>query len=1159
MKLENIFRFFKSPITFGLTVFAITLALTQFLNYQSYLLFETKKQKRLVTQANWVEQEFKKTLDQGYSTTQTLAFIVAHYGVPKNFDSISNLLIATNKEISALEIVNKQGVITHVFPEKENSIIGFNILKDSLGKKGANETIKRKDYFVTGPIRLKQGGIGFVGRTPIFKDDKFEGFTSAIISLKNVLESAKLHKRDNQFLYRLTKVNPDKSEQVYFSTYDNITTNSFSSTVEMPHGEWKLYVSTKGRLPIKGILLFGVIGLFVSILAGSMAWYLFKQPKHLDKLVRKKNLELVESEEKYRNLVEQASDGILLGDKHGNLIEVNIKACELFGYTKSELLKLNISALVTKEHAKKIPERIHKIFQENSLISQRILVRKDGTEFYGEISATVLPNKLVQGIVRDVSSRIALEQVASKNAEQIKESEEKYRMLVEEASDGIFLLNKELTITDVNHQFCRMFRSTKDVCVGSSLIALILPEDLEAQPLRIKELTEGKTIQALRKMLRKDGTTFTAQANVKMMPNHHFLCIIQDVTEREETAEILRNSALKYRELTERISDGFVALDKGWKFNYVNAKACDAIGKSYSELIGTVAWDTLPYFTQTDAYKMLLEAMKTQQYRYIKQYREEFDRWYEYRMYPSAEGISVYFKDITKIKKTEEQVLKTKAKMESAIRIGKIGYWSWDMQDNSLEWSNEMYTIFDLHPDTPLTFENASLCIHPEDRKKHEELINHRIQNKDNTPFSYRVVHKDNSIHHVLVELEILVDENDEIHKFHGTVIDMTDTIRVKEELKESQEKFYKSFHSNLVGKVIVDADRIILEANDTVANLLETTRENLIGKSLLGAEVLNFELHQDSETRQVLWDKLMQEGILRDEEITYYLKNGKKIPALLSIEPLKLNNRTNYLVSAIDNTKRKEAEHLLEQQNEELSKTNLELDRFVYSASHELRAPLSSVMGLIDIILHEDHDEALVFKLDMMQQSVKRLDDFIKDIVQYSQNKHLEIAMEPIDFRHLINESLESLWYLKNRKYINMEIDIKEIPLFYSDKKRISIIFNNLISNAIKYHNINAKNPRITITIASVNDEVSIQIADNGIGIPEKHLDKIFEMFYRVSSKVMGTGIGLYVIKEIVTKLNGTITVVSEPNVGTKFVILLPNQTKKSRANEVQTNLVSR
>lgn len=1159
MKLESFFRFFKTPILFGLSVFTITLILTQYLSYQRYLLVKNNRQKKLEIQANWIQNEFQKTLNQGYSTTQTLAFIVDNYGVPTNFDSIAKLLLKTNTEVSVLEIVNKKGVITHVFPLKGNPVIGFNILKDSLGKIGAFKTIDRKDYFVSGPIHLKQGGTGFISRTPIFKDHKFDGFSSAIIPLTNVLKAAKLGTRENGFLYKLTKINTDNSEEVYFSTYDNSKTNSYSTTVVMPNGEWKLYVYSKGNTPFITILIFSVLGLFIAILSGSMAWYLFKQPKRLDKLVRKKSSQLAQSEEKYRTLIELASDGITLCDKTGRLIDVNIKACELFGYSKAELLKCNIADLISKENITATPIPFDKLLQGETLLSERKLIRKGGSKFYGEISAKMLPNEFIQGIIRDISERKELELTAKVNAQKVKESEEKYRTLVEEASDGIFVVDEHFYFTDINIQFCEFFKSPKETFIGKNLKNFIAAEDLEKTPLRVQEVNKGETLRTLRKMLRIDGSTFMAQLSVKMMPNKHYQCIVQDVTDREETAQIVRDNALKYRELTERISDGFVALDNHWNFNYVNAKACKVIGKSYSDLIGKSAWDSLPFFKETAAYKLLLEAMQTQEYRYVKQYRKDFDKWYEYRMFPSVEGISVYFKDITKIKKAEEEVLKTKAKMESAIRIGKIGYWSWDMQDNSLEWSNKMYTIFDMHPDTPLTFENASACIHPEDRKKHEELINLRIQKKDNTPFSYRVVHKDNSIHHVLVELEILVDENDEINKFHGTVIDMTDTIKVKQELKESQEKFYKSFHSNLIGKVIVDDTRTILEANETIATLLETTRENLVGKTLIKADVLSNKHLEQSKNRHILWRKLLKEGILRNEEITYTLKSGKQIPALLSIELLKLNGRTNYLVSAIDNTTRKEAERLLEKQNLELSKTNAELDRFVYSASHELRAPLASVMGLIDIILNEDHDVDLGFKLEMMQQSVKRLDDFIKDIVQYSQNKHLEIAVEPINFKELINDSLESLWYLKNREHISFKMNIAEAQNFYSDKKRISIIFNNLISNAIKYHNIHTENPTITITVAIREDEVSIEIADNGIGIPEIHLTKIFQMFYRVSSKVMGTGIGLFVIKEVILKLKGTITVQSTPNKGTKFVILIPNQTKKTTQHEVQTNLVNR
>jgi PAS domain S-box-containing protein len=1028
MQLEKKFSFYNSPISFGVIVFAITLLLTQYLTYQRHLILETNQQKKLVNKSNQIEDKIQEILNKGFSTTQTLAFIVENYGIPKNFDSIAKLLKKSNEEITALEIVSKEGVITHMYPLQKNNMIGFNILKDSVGRVGAYETIKRRSYFVSGPINLKQGSVGFVCRTPIFKKDIFQGFTATVIKLSDVLKAANIT-TNPRHEYKFTKVNVDNSEETYFSNVKNPSANSYSTTVAMPNGEWKLYIYAKKGQLFNPVILFAFFGLFISILSGVIAWYLAMQPKRLNRLVDKKSKEIIENEEKYRILLNQASDGIFVLDKKFNFVDVNIK-------------------------------------------------------------------------------------------------------------------------------FCELFNSSKENFIGKNIKDIIAPEDIKSKPLNYRKVLYGETVRKLRKAVRPDGSTFLIESSVKLMPNKLIQGILQDVTEREENSKLLRESELKYRELTERISDAFIAFDTDWNFTYISTKAKFFIPPHNGHIIGKNIWETFSHLKDTLLYKNSISALKLQKSITDVRYSEGLNKWIEYRLYPSKNGISAYFSDITKIKEADDKVKAAQLKMENAIRIGKIGYWSWEIEKDSLEWSDRMYTIYGLDKNIEVTKETSTNCIHPEEREEHIKIIQQKIENKDNTPIIYRILHKDNSVHFASLQLEFIENEKNEIYKLQGTVIDITENIKTQEELKESQEKFYKSFHSNLVGKVIIDEDRVFLEANKTIANLLNTTRENLIGKNILEANVIELKNPLELEKRENLWEKLIKNGFIQDEEIYFRLKSGKEIPALVSAEPLKIKGKRNFLISIIDNTKRKEAENLLEAQNLELIKTNSELDRFVYSASHELRAPLTSIMGLINLILREKHEDDLIFKLDMMKQSVKRLDDFIKDIVQYSQNKHLELNTEVIDFKQMIQDSLDDLWYLENRKYITLQTKIEDNYNYSSDKKRISIIFNNLVSNAIKYHNIEQKNPIIDIKVITSSKGVSIEISDNGTGIPHTHLAKIFDMFYRVSNKVMGTGIGLFVIKEIITKLNGKIEVESQENIGTTFKIFIPHMTNKKSIKAVGVTL---
>jgi signal transduction histidine kinase len=229
-----------------------------------------------------------------------------------------------------------------------------------------------------------------------------------------------------------------------------------------------------------------------------------------------------------------------------------------------------------------------------------------------------------------------------------------------------------------------------------------------------------------------------------------------------------------------------------------------------------------------------------------------------------------------------------------------------------------------------------------------------------------------------------------------------------------------------------------------------------------------------------------------------------------------------------------------LEVQNEELKKVNNELDRFVYSVSHDLRAPLLSTLGLIDISRYEPDEQEKSRYLELMYKSIRKLDNFIIDIINLSKNARLELQSEPIEFDKLVNTVLEEHSFIENFKSIEFTTQIQQEGSFYTDSKRLTIILNNLISNAIRYSR--TKQPFVSIQVHTDEERAFIEILDNGIGIAQEHIDKIFNMFYRASQSKSGSGLGLYIVKETVQKLKGTIQVESNVEEGTKFMIFIPS-----------------
>lgn len=231
-----------------------------------------------------------------------------------------------------------------------------------------------------------------------------------------------------------------------------------------------------------------------------------------------------------------------------------------------------------------------------------------------------------------------------------------------------------------------------------------------------------------------------------------------------------------------------------------------------------------------------------------------------------------------------------------------------------------------------------------------------------------------------------------------------------------------------------------------------------------------------------------------------------------------------------------------INRQNVELRKVNAELDRFVYSASHEIRSPLSSILGLIQLARVGEQDKQAAY-FDHIEKSVNRLDEFIHDIVDYSRNARLGIEVELVDFKVMIDNILEDISHTKNFSAIKCSVEYSLNEEFYSDAKRLKIVLSNIITNAFKHHRPDrVEEPNVSIEVLVNKQDVQIMVRDNGPGIEDKHVSEVFKMFYRATTRSEGSGLGLYIVEETLVKLQGSIDVKSELGKGTSFKISAKN-----------------
>ncbi|MDG2431722.1 HAMP domain-containing sensor histidine kinase [Flavobacterium sp.] len=229
------------------------------------------------------------------------------------------------------------------------------------------------------------------------------------------------------------------------------------------------------------------------------------------------------------------------------------------------------------------------------------------------------------------------------------------------------------------------------------------------------------------------------------------------------------------------------------------------------------------------------------------------------------------------------------------------------------------------------------------------------------------------------------------------------------------------------------------------------------------------------------------------------------------------------------------------DKKNSKLIIANKELDKFVYSASHDLRAPISSLQGLIEVMKLEQDSDQFNLYLNMMSDSLIKQDQYIRDIIDYSRNKRKQITITNLSLATLINESIAQNKFTKSSCSITITTDLA-IDLITNDELRLRIIINNFLSNAIKYSDPEKENPFLHIKTYLNKNGFIIEFSDNGTGIDLAHQDKIFDMFFVTNSSNNGSGLGLYIVKEAVEHLNGSIKVSSKVTVGTTFTITIPN-----------------
>ena len=406
------------------------------------------------------------------------------------------------------------------------------------------------------------------------------------------------------------------------------------------------------------------------------------------------------------------------------------------------------------------------------------------------------------------------------------------------------------------------------------------------------------------------------------------------------------------------------------------------------------------------------------------------------------------------------------------------------------------------------------------------------IQNKNKT----------GNIYYNQLEITPIFDDENELLNFIAIQKDISEEFRYKKQLENINSRF----------ELITEGANIGIWENDLIQNrsIWNDVLFDLYGITNDFDEDLHAfwtdSVHPDdgvnlnNEFQDLITGKTSM--VNSEYRIILKKKNNKEcFVRSLAIAEKDENNRViRVLGTTVDITEAHYAEQILLEKNEELIKINGELDQFVYSVSHDLRSPLLSIKGILSLINTSENEEESLLYLSLIAKSVDRLDNTVLEILDYSRNARLENVTTEFDFKELIDNIFGDLAYIADE---NVELSIvMECPeMVQMDKPRMDILMKNLISNGIKYRRQSNEVSYVKVKLQSESGCYLITISDNGEGITEENQEKVFNMFYRASSKAAGTGLGLYICKDIISKMDGNIILKSEYGQGTEIKLTLP------------------
>jgi PAS domain S-box-containing protein len=487
--------------------------------------------------------------------------------------------------------------------------------------------------------------------------------------------------------------------------------------------------------------------------------------------------------------------------------------------------------------------------------------------------------------------------------------------------------------------------------------------------------------------------------------------------------------------------------------------------------------------------------------------------------------------NISDFKQASEVLANNESRLRQAQQVAHVGSWEINLTTKKAIWSEEACRMYGIDPKDAgnQSFETWIRRIHPDDLGDVMKVIERDHKNLSGSSFKHRIVWEDGSVRYIHSISKFEFDSSGAPKGLFGICHDITEKTEAERTLRESEENMRTFINESLLSIYFVDpSTRRILYANPALSGLLGYTDEEF--RELTPYQFIN---HSSDDIENRI-KEVMQKGKINVGERQWKRKDGKIVHVLVSSFYHNRNGTEAIYVAAQNITERK----IFEQQ---LKETNEELKMFIYKASHDLRGPLASTLGLINVSKGEVKDPIAASYLQMIETTTQKLDYTLTELVKAMQIKDETRFTDEIKFEEIIREVLNKFSHFPKYDKLHIALNISYKEKYFSSKTILQTVIQNLIENAVKYQKSGGEKSILNVIVKGDGDKVAIVIEDNGIGIEKAVQDRIFDMYFRGTYMASGTGLGLYLVKKGVEKLNGEIILDSNFGEGTKFSVLLP------------------